>query len=104
MVTLSPFWGTDIVSQFPESPQLVPSPFPVHVGSAEALAATGASMLPTIAPAVAATASPDRSQQPHHLVMIPPMARGRIPPYLREVSPMAEYSNPRLAPWGNPAP
>ena len=96
MVTLSPFLGTCMVSQFPESPQLVPSPFPVHVGSEEALAAIGASVLPTIAPAVAATASPDRSQQPHRLVMITPMARGRIPPSLREASPMAECSNPVL--------
>ena len=79
MVTLSPFLGTCKVSQFPESPQLVPSPFPVHVGSEEALAAIGASVLPTIAPAVAATASPDRSQQPDHPIMITPMARGRIP-------------------------
>src|SRR5215469_404160 len=75
MVTLSPSFGTDIVSQLPESPQLVPSPFPVHVGSEEALAVIGASVLATIAPAVAATASPDRSQQPRHLVMVTPMAR-----------------------------
>jgi hypothetical protein len=62
MVTLSPFFGTCMVSQFPESPQLVPSPFPVHVGSAEALAGVAATELPTIAPARTAAASPDRGQ------------------------------------------
>ena len=102
MVTLSPFFGTCTVSQFLESPQLVPSPFPVHVGSEEALAAAGASELPATAPASTATASPDRSQQPNHRVMITSHGPGNRPAPLEEQAAMAGRS--RLAPFGNPGP
>src|SRR5689334_14389720 len=43
MVTLSPFCGTELPAQFMASPQLVPSPPPVHVWLDDALAAVGAS-------------------------------------------------------------
>src|SRR5215472_18421711 len=75
MVTLSPFFGTCMVSQLWESPQLVPSPFPVHVGSADARAAAGASELPKIAPTRTATLSLSSSQRLDHLVMGPPTKR-----------------------------
>src|SRR5215467_1832917 len=56
-VTLSPFCGTELLAQFMPSPQLVPSPPPVHVSLPRALAATGPSMAPARTPATAATAS-----------------------------------------------
>src|SRR5215472_11695186 len=42
MVTLSPFCGTEWLAQFMGSPQVEPSPSPVHVWLDDALAATGA--------------------------------------------------------------
>jgi hypothetical protein len=68
-----------MVSQLWESPQLVPSPFPVHVGSEDALAAIGPSELPNSAPARAATLSLSGSQQLDHLVMITSHDLGRLP-------------------------
>ena len=79
MVTLSPFCGTWWLAQFSGSPQLEPSPSPVQVWLADALAAMGARTSVPVArmPADAATAIRSHSFARADAVMITSHGRAK---------------------------